>query len=335
MISPELHFEGFDSRSWTNLISLFLPDQEVPEGVSRENVGSVLAVEAPDGKIIAAAHSRRGRVPELLGRNTSELSLEEMAFIAGAWRVVVVREGLMDELAERLALSCDLRDNYLAQCLGLLRVIREKLDSEQLRMWPNPLGSVPVPSAYATEKAMDLILPDERAAVMVLFDEGVWTAVALRRSMGAVDFIAGPDLIKRWSGPLGGDWRRDQRVIVNAVSRAMAPVHIGIFADAKVLHALLREKDPGRFAKAVAVRDIVVSPRPSYLWAALGADAARGVGSLSARVLGGFDFAEGVLPIARELRARFLEATTVSEALGFDPMALLGAVLRREDGDQK
>ena len=38
-------------------------------------------------------------------------------------------------------------------------------------------------------------------------------------------------------------------------------------------------------------------------------------------------------PLAQTLRARVTQATTVTEILGFDPLAVLGAALRREDGE--
>ena len=81
------------------------------------------------------------------------------------------------------------------------------------------------------------------------------------------------------------------------------------------------------------MRNVVLQPMPRPVMAALGADAVRGVGRASARALGGLDLAGTLLPLAQTLRARVTQATTVTEILGFDPLAVLGAALRREDGE--
>lgn len=320
MIAPDLRFEGFDVRSWRNLLSLFAL---APEGPGR------IVLVTHEGEVITALHSQRGRLEALVGESVS--SLPEVAEAHGAARVVRLNDGVMEELAERLALRYRAGEDYLTQLLTLLRAVRELMDGGHMEMWPPTLTNLPLPNANTVNRALDLMLPVNRAGVLVLRDGAIWTAIALRRRERGIDFVAGPDLLTEWAGPLGGDWRRDYRVFVDAVERNMAPVHWGIFAEAPVLEALLRGTDPGRWARAVAVRDLIVSPLPGFAMAAVGADAARGVGRASARALGGLDVIGTLLPLAQSLRARITQASTVSEILGFDPLAVLGAVLRRED----
>jgi hypothetical protein len=169
----------------------------------------------------------------------------------------------------------------------------------------------------------------------MLWDRGhSWTSVALRRRHGAIDFVAGPDLISRWTGPLGGDWRRDQRVVVDAVSRFLAPAHLGIFGEASTVRRLLLRGDPGAWAAAVAMRDVVVNPTPPYVAVAIGADAVRGFASKTARLLGGFDPLSALAPITHLVRTRVAEVSSVTETLGFDPLEVLRNVIRRVPGNE-
>ena len=348
MIAADIRFEGFDVRSWTNLVSLFMPG--LPARLARDpdptdaptaregepKAGSLLLVRDGQGLVLAAQHTQRGRIPELVGEPQGG-TLPELCARYGAHRALVIREGVMEELAERLALrfaASSPESGYLGQVLMLLRAARELMDAGLVELWPNPIANVPVPSPATVRRALDLLLPNDRAAVMVLWDQGqLWTALTIRRRGGDIDLVTGPDLVTRWTGPLGGDWRRDYRVMVDAVARAVAPVHFGLFAEAGTVRSLLAAADPGAWAREVAVRNVVLQPMPRPVMAALGADAVRGVGRASARALGGLDLAGTLLPLAQTLRARVTQATTVTEILGFDPLAVLGAALRREDGE--
>jgi hypothetical protein len=200
-----------------------------------------------------------------------------------------------------------------------------------MRFHPRPLANVPIPTPNTVRRALDIFLPDDHSLLVVLWDrEHVWTSAALRRRRGSIDRVAGPDLISRWVGPLGGDFRRDHRVIVDAVSHSLAPVHLGLFTEASTMRALLREARSGRWAQAVAVRDVIVHPTPPYVAVALGADAVRGVASQTRRILGGIDFFEAVSPITGMIRSRVAEVASVRDTLGFDPLVALGAWLRRD-----
>lgn len=329
MISADLRFEGFDVRSWTNLLSLFMPGLEDRLQRGEESRGSLTLVCDHERVVVHALHSLQGRLADWVG-TTLDPELQVVAAKANATRVLVLREGAMEELAERIALRHDDNADYLAQVVGMLRAAREMMDAGWIELWPNPMANLPLPSAATLDRAMDIVLPNDRAALIVLWDRELWTAVALRRHNGSIDRVAGPDLIRDWAGPLGGDWRRDYRVFVDAVARSVAPVHLGIFAEADTVKELLRGTDPGRWARAVAVRDLVINPMPRFLMAGLGADAARGVGRASARALGGLDLAGAALPIASWVRQKLTDARTVRDVLGFDPLELLSSLLRRD-----
>ena len=348
MISADLKFEGFDSRSWTNLVSLFSPgikdkiegpaaqsdDPALRRGSSANGRrGSLVVIVDADERVLKAFHSSRGRVTDL--DYGSLVDLGNVCEDYASQRCIVLREGVMEEIAERLATRLQRGDDYVTQWLVLARLFREMREAGLVRLYPDPLANVPVPAPGTVRRALDVVLPDDHSLVAMLWDRGhPWTSIAMRRRHGAIDFVAGPDLISRWTGPLGGDWRRDQRVVVDAASRFLAPVHLGIFGEASTVRRLLRSGDPGAWAAAVAVRDVVVNPTPPYVAVAIGADAVRGVARKTARLLGGFDPLGALAPITSLVRARVAEVSSVSETLGFDPLEVLRNVLRRFPGSE-
>ena len=352
MISGSLRFEGFDSRSWMNLISLFAPN--LPRRLSSEGAGDMPELEGPDPgaarsgalvvvlddreRVLKAFHTERGRIAGLAYPGPT--ALEELAKEWRAAQCVVLREGVLEEIGERVARRIDRGDDYLAQLLVLARSVREMSEAGLLLTWPRPLADVPIPTIGMVRRAMDTVLPDGHALVVVVWKGSApWTGLVLRRQGGAIDLVAGPDLIARWTGPLGGDWRRDYRVISDAVTRAVAPVHLGVFAELPTVHALLRSAEPGAWARAVAVRDVIVHPTPPYVAVALGADAVRAIAKQSATWLGGIDAFGQLAPLAGYVRGRVAEVASVTSTLGFDPLAVLAAWLRRaeqsEDGVER
>jgi hypothetical protein len=345
VISADLKFEGFDSRSWTNLVSLFSPGlKDKLEGPPAESDdpalsrgqqpgrrrGTLIVIVDADERVLKAFHSSRGRVTDLDYGGLADLA--QLCDDYASRRCIVLREGVMEEMAERLAMRLSRGDDYVTQWLSLARIFREMREAGLVRLFPHPLENVPVPSAGTVRRALDVVLPDDRSLVVMLWDRGQpWTSAALRRRQGSIDYVAGPDLVSRWTGPLGGDWRRDQRVVVDAVSRWVAPVHLGIFGEASTVRRLLRSGDPGAWATAVAVRDIIVNPTPPYVAVALGADAVRGVASRTARFFGGFDALGALAPLTTLLRARVAEVASLTQTLGFNPLKVLSSLLRRDE----
>lgn len=343
MISEHLRFEGFDSRSWTNLISLFAPnvvsrlqteaaESDAPEADDEPSarVGGLVVVLDDRDRVLKAFHTRRGHVRDLEYPGADGLA--ELAAHHGAARCVVLREGVVEEITERIARRMDRGDDYVAQLLICARAIREMSEAGLLLTYPRTMGNVPIPTMGMVRRALDTVLPDEHAMVVVIWNGSTpWTGMVLRRNRGAIDLVAGPDLIARWTGPLGGDWRRDYRVICEAVTETVAPVHLGLFTDLGTARELLRDYEPGTWARAVAVRDVIIHPTPPYVAVALGADAARRAAQETARWLGGIDTLGQLAPLAHYVRGRVAEIASVSRTLGFDPLELLALYLRRAE----
>lgn len=348
MIAAELRVEGFDARSWTNLISLFAPGvvtriqrepapSDAPELDAKEaeddaRGGTLVIVVSESGRVRKAFHSQRGRIRDLAHATPGELA--EIGERYRARRTLLLREGAVEEIAERVANRLERGDDYVAQWLVVARTVREVIEAGLIHVWPRPFATVPIPTAGMVRRAVDSVLPDDRALVMVIWSGSTpWTGVVLRRRRGEIDLVAGPDLIARWSGPLGGDWRRDHRFVSEGVARAVAPVHLGIYAEIGSLRRLLRNPEPGAWARAVAVREVIVSPTPPYVAVAIGADAARAVAQRTTSWLGGTDAMAAISPALTYVRGRISEIASVTQTLGFDPLKLLASALARSDGE--
>ena len=163
-------------------------------------------------------------------------------------------------------------------------------------------------------------------------DGELWTAFVARRRGSGFDLIAGPDELRPAMGFLSGDWRRDYRYLVDAVEERYAPLALGCFGEVGTFRKLQLDAGPGAWTRAVAVRDIVLSPIPGALGLALGYDGARladtSVRGLTKRidVLGVFE------PALRAARKRLGTAPgkkDTEKVLGFDPLAALRALLQR------
>ena len=166
-----------------------------------------------------------------------------------------------------------------------------------------------------------------------VFKEGeLWTAFVARRTSAGFDVLAGPEEIGPRMGVLSGDWRRDYRHLARAVEERYAPLAFGCFAEVSTFRALQVDARPGAWGRAVAVRDIVLSPIPMAVGLALGVDGAR-YAFENLKVLTGRFAPFGILdPLFGRMRARLGSAAgdkDVRHTLGFDPMAALRALLRR------
>ncbi|MFW6051181.1 MAG: hypothetical protein ACODAU_08400 [Myxococcota bacterium] len=325
MIDPDLRFEGFDSRTWSHLLSLFAPaaGDSARESSPR---GTLLVVVDHEGDPLAALHVGRGRLDDV------PVPVDPAALCAtyGARRCIVLRDGALDELAERVALRLEPDDDYLAQGLATLHAVRELQAAGLLHTWPSRHANVPIPTVATVHRALDLVLPEGRVAVIALWrGTHLWTATALRRGAGGIDQVLGSDPIGHWcGGTLEGGFRQRAADVLAAVHEHLGPVHVGVFAEAHSVKRLLRQAEPGAWAAAVAGKEILVQPMPPYVAMALGADVLRAITRSSSRLLGErFDPTATLLPFATAVRQQLERARSLTQLLGFDPLELLSRYL--------
>jgi hypothetical protein len=141
--------------------------------------------------------------------------------------------------------------------------------------------------------------------------------------------IAGPAQLRREMGLLSGEFRRDYRHLVDAVEATYAPVSAGLHAEVETFRGLITSARAGDWAKAVALRDVVVSPVPLGLAIPLGVDATRGAVELAARLARQVDPIGVVQPLLRAFGAVLPALPPSGGAPRFDPLDMLRKLLNR------
>lgn len=327
MIDRDLQFGGFSAEQWIRLMSLWMPEStSTAASTTRAQAaaGTVFVILDDDNRVVTALHTQRGPIePSASVNMTNPQSVCEHY---GAARAFVMRDGAMETLVERAAMQTSMRDNYVGQWIGLLSAARSLAAEGQIRSWPESIASWRIPSAYSVARGLDAILPDSTCLTLVLWKEqSVWTSLCLSKRAGVIEHLVGPETLANWSGPLGGDYRRDYRPIARAISKNLAPLHLGVFAEETLFRQLLRDPSPGAWARAIAVRDVIVYPAPGYISVAVGADAMRAVAQRSALALSRIDFGGLLSPFAEAGRRALQSAPEITNRLGIDSLRDLGA----------
>jgi hypothetical protein len=329
VLSTNLRVTGYDSVTWIRLLSLFEARRPHRSG-SVPRHGFLVVVEDERGAPCAAFKSDQGKIT--LEKYDSRADLGPLCEQHHASVGVALRLGTIEELVERATEHVLQTDDYAAQWLALLRATRELETEGSLYFWPHRDTPLPLPTAQMITRAVDMVLPDERSFAAVLWEESeLWTALILRRRGGLIDLVGGPELVLDVAGPLGGDYRRDHRAVSRAISDAIAPVQVGLYAQRRSFERLLRAPEPGSWAKAIALRDVIIDPAPAYVHVAVGADALRATARKTQQIFGGLDVASFLEPAARFAREQIMHVASVSGMLGFNPIQVLARRLRSNE----
>ncbi|MGH7294181.1 MAG: hypothetical protein ACRELB_04580, partial [Polyangiaceae bacterium] len=258
--------------------------------------------------------------------------LGELAKAHHASWALSLRLGALDEVMERFGARARRGDDLTAQALQLVVIVREMIEEGAITSWPQRLRGIPVPTPQVVRRTLDALCPDGKTIALGVFDgEGLWTAFVVRRRDGAFDVVAGPDELRSLMGLLSGDWRRDYRHLARAVEERYAPLALGCFAEVTRFRALQTDSGPGAWARAAAVRDVILAPMPFAVGVGLGVDGARyafeGLRVLTGRI----SPLAAVGPMLDAARARVAKVTgkDVGALLGFDPLAALRSLLER------
>ena len=328
MLTPDVRFEGWTTETWTRFLDLWKP-RATPDRESTRPRGGVIAVHE-DGKLRKLVHTHHGRLDP---SGTWPMPLSELAELHHASWALSARAGALEDVMERLGARMKRHDDLTAQALLVVQIVREMMQEGAVERWPKRLQGVPAPSEAMVQRALDAVCPDGHAMVLGLFRGGdLWTAAVARRRGQGFDVLAGPEELRPRIGLLSGDWRRDYRHLARAVEEEYAPVAMGCFAEVDRFRELQVDARPGAWGRASVVRDLILSPMPVGVRLAIGADGARFAFEGFRTMVGKSDSLRRFEPLMARARARLASAAGVKDVthtLGFDPLAVLRALLRR------
>jgi hypothetical protein len=329
VLTPDVRFEGWTSDDWMRFTHLWQP-RATAERESTRPRGGIIAIH--DGRRVRKLlHTGKGRVD--LPTTPWPLPLPDLAGEHGASWALSAHAGALDEIMERFGARARRGQDAVEQALDLVAIARVMIQEGAIDHWPRRLRGIPVPSEGMVRRAMDAVCPAGSALCLGMFQGGeLWTAFIARRRGANFDVIAGPDELRREMGLLAGDWRRDYRHLVRAVEERYAPLAFGCFAEVETFRSLQVDGRAGAWARAMLVRDVVLSPIPVAVGLALGADGARFAFEHVRIITNRLDPFGFLDPVLRGVRARLGSAAgdkDVAGTLGFDPMAALRALLKR------
>ncbi|MSP24395.1 MAG: hypothetical protein EXR75_04380, partial [Myxococcales bacterium] len=271
MIAPDVRFEGFTGRDWQRVVQLFTPERTARRPRDPERAeGGVIAVHA-EGRPRKLVHSSAGRLRLDDVARDWPLSAAELGRRHEASWALKLESGALESIFEQLGARLRQDDDFLAQTLILLALVRDEITRGTIESWPRRLQGIPLPTAAMVEHSLDVVCPAGRTMLLGLFDgDEVWTSVALRRGPRGIDLVLGPDALRGELGLLSGDFRRDHRHLARAVTDRASPLSFGCYAEWQTFRALEVDPSPGAWALAVAVRDLVLHPVPAALAIPLG-----------------------------------------------------------------
>ena len=321
MISEDFAFYGFDETSWNRLVSLFLGDE-------RERAAGVLVLLVDAARNpVACFHTATGLLDPASLPAADDLG--ELCQASGAGACIVMRDRAMADVADYLAEPLDPKADFASRVMRFAHVLRELGNGNWLRVWPNPLPDVLLSAAPAAKPAIDFFLPNGTSVLLGVFEDGaLFTGAVVRRNDGRFDVFAGPDAISEWAGPLGGDWRRDHRVLTRAVEKELGPLHVGLFMERETARALLTRRQAGEWAMAYATRGLMVHPFPGSAAAGLGVDVLGGVAEYALHALDQME-PEELLEVAQGFWRGLTDGKGLEGLLGFSPAAALSGALKK------
>ena len=328
MLTADVRFEGWTTESWTRFLDLWKP-RATPDREPTRPRGGVIAVHE-DGRLRKLVHTKTGRLDP---RGAWPVPLPELAEAHHASWALSARVGALEDMMERFGARLRRHDDITSQALLVVAIVREMIQEGAIERWPKRLQGVPPPSEAMVRRAVDAVCPDGHAMVLGLFHQGeLWTSAIARRRGQGFDVLAGPEEVLPRMGVLSGDWRRDYRHLARAVEEEYAPVAMGCFAEVDRFRELQVDARPGAWGRASLVRDLILSPMPVGVRLALGADGARFAFEGFRTLVGKSDSLRRLEPLMARARARLGSVagdSDVAQTLGFDPMAVLRALLRR------
>jgi hypothetical protein len=274
VLSADVRFEGFTATDWTRFLSLFRPRRQTTEQRDPARPrGGVIAVH-DGGRLLKLVHTEVGRLRLEDAQRTFPCPAADLAHAHHASWSAVLAVGTLEAIMDRFAERARRGDDITAQTILLLQIAREEALAGRIEIWPGRLRGAPIPSPPMVRGTIDSVCPVGRAMVLGLFEDGeLWTSIALSRGPGGVELVLGPDEVRSDMGLLSGDWRRDYRHLARAIEERSSPLALGCYAEVATLRRLEVDPTGGAWARAAAMREIILAPLPAPLAIPLGIDA--------------------------------------------------------------
>ncbi len=331
MLSADVRFEGFTATDWTRVLSLFRPRR--PASEQRDPTrprGGVVAVHA-GGRLLKLVHTEVGRLRLDDAQRAFPCRAEALARSHHASWSAVIEAGTLEAIMDRFAERARRGDDVATQAISLLQIAREEALAGRVEIWPGRLRGAPIPSAPMIRSSLDSVCPAGRTMVVGLFEGGeLWTSIALRRGPGGFNLVLGPDEVRGDMGLLAGDWRRDYRHLSRSIEERSGPLAFGCYAEVSTIRKLEVDPTPGAWARAAALRDLILSPLPAPLAIPIGIDAGWAAWNALRAAAERLDPVGVVAPAMAALRDVAFGDRDVKDVFGFHPLELLRKVLSRE-----
>lgn len=136
-------------------------------------------------------------------------------------------------------------------------------------------------------------------------------------------------------GLVSGDWTRDYRYLSQAVERTLGPLGLGFFAQEAAVRELSQRGDAAHWARAVAARDVIVSPMSAGLGVSLGLDLGRSAIRRARDLMSSWGVGTRVLTELKGLFEAEVLRPDLRDLLGIDAFSLLEqASMDLEDQDR-
>jgi len=269
MLTRNVRFEGWTTEDWSRLLTLWKSSPDTGTSASR---GGLLVIHSA-GRIRKMLHTQRGHIEK--DATTWPVPLAELAATHGARWVLAAPTGGLERIAERFGARCHREDDISTQARLLLDIVRGLVQAGIIEIWPNRIDRFSLPSQPFFGNTFDAVYPPGHLVLLALFDEGeLFTSIGLERQKGGISRIVGPDDLRRRVTFLSGDFRRDYRYLLAAAEETLGPVAFGCFTELSIFRALQRERSWAAWLRALAARDVIVTPTKGSLVGPLAADAA-------------------------------------------------------------
>jgi hypothetical protein len=329
VLTPDVRFEGWTVEDWQRFLDLWKPRASPEREPTRPRGGAIVIHDG--SRVRKILHTARGRLDPPA---TWPTPLETLAEEHHASWAFAAHQDALGEVMERFGSRARRTDDIVDQSLCVVGVVREMMIEGSIESWPRRLRGIPVPAPSVVRRALDATCSDGKCIALGTFQDGdLWTAIVARRRGNGFDVLAGPYELRASIGLLSGDWRRDQRFLVEAIEDAYGELSLGLFGTQDEVRALVMSTDAGAWSRAVALREIVLSPMPPSIALAVGFDGARyafeGMRAVTTRIdlLGLLD---PTLQRARKQLGKMAGDRDLSSILGFDPLEALRKLLERE-----